>query len=219
MSAPRAGLRRAGAVDLDAVNAVIERAVTVWRLPERVKRLALPSYLYRADDLNHLQLSVAEDHTHAIRGVAAWEPADPRDLPAGARALLLHGLYVDPAHQRRGLGRRLLAAALACARQQGYAGLLVKAQADASGFFSSCGMTALPVVDPERDYPHRYWQAVPATIAPAPAADPEDPAGCADGGPPPAVGQVDPETVRKGWSPPSRNPTGVPGSETFDIID
>lgn len=153
-------LRPAQAGDLDALNAVIERAVMTWQLAERVKRLSLPCYRYHAHDLEHLQIVVAEDAGGTIVGVAAWEDANSRDVPGGGRALLLHGLYVEPARQRAGLGSALLDAAATDTQGRGYDGLLVKAQADASGFFAARGMRRLPVRDPARDYPHRYWLAV-----------------------------------------------------------
>jgi len=157
-------LRLATLADLDAVNAVIEHAVMTWNLPERVKRLTLPSYRYQPHDLNHLQLMVAERAGAGIVGVAAWEPANARDLPAGKTGLLLHGLYVDPAQQRAGIGRRLLAEAVEAAREQGFDGLLVKARPEAEGFFLARGLTPLPVTDAERDYPHRFWTEVGAPI-------------------------------------------------------
>jgi GNAT superfamily N-acetyltransferase len=153
-------LRQARAEDLAALNGLIERAIMTWQLPGRVKRLSLPSYRYHPHDLDHLHIVVAEDAEHAIIGVAAWEPANARDLPAGQRGLLLHGLYVDPTHLRLGVGSQLLDAALAAAQAQGFDGLLVKAQADANGFFTARAMQRLPVEDPARDYPHRFWQAV-----------------------------------------------------------
>jgi predicted N-acetyltransferase YhbS len=152
-------LRAATPADRDAINAVIERAVMTWQLPERVKRLTLPSYRYQPHDLEHLQIVVAEDADRAVLGVAAWEPASPRDLPAGKTGLLLHGLYVDPDRQRGGVGSRLLDAAMSAAREQGFDGLLVKAQPAAADFFLSQGLQRLPVVNPERDYPHRFWKA------------------------------------------------------------
>lgn len=151
-------IRPAHADDLAALNGVVERAFMSWPLPDRVKRLSLPSYRYHAHDLQHLQVVVARDGQRDIVGVAAWEAANPRDLPNGQRGLLLQGLYVDPPHMHHGIGSRLLDAALAAARRQGYDGLLVKAKAEAGGFFAARGMTLLPVVDPQRDYPHRYWQ-------------------------------------------------------------
>jgi len=153
-------LRQAHADDLPAINGVVERAIATWQLPERVKRLSLPSYRYHVHDLVHLHLVVAENADHALVGVAAWEPASPRDLPAGKIGLLLHGLYVDPAHQHHGVGGQLLDAAAAAARTQGCDGVLVKAQADANGFFEARGLQRLPVEDAARHYPHRFWLAV-----------------------------------------------------------
>lgn len=158
---PTVTLRPATRDDLDTVNQLIGVAVMTWALPERVKRLALPSYHYHAYDLEHLQLRLA-CVGQTIAGVAAWEAANPRDCPDGLRGLLLHGLYVAPAWQRRGIGRRLLDAAKEAARAGGYAGVLVKMQPDAIGFFTAQGLQALPILDPNRDYPHRYWHALTA---------------------------------------------------------
>lgn len=149
-------VRPTDGADLAAINAVIEAAVMGWDLPERVKRLSLPSYRYDSVDLAHLAAVVAEAEGRVV-GVATWEPADPRDVPAGRAALLLHGLYVDPAWQRQGVGRRLLAAVREAASRDGQAGVLVKAQADARGFFEGNGFVALDPEDPDRHYAHRYW--------------------------------------------------------------
>lgn len=149
-------LRPATGQDLKAVNAVIERAVMSWSLPERVKRLSLTTYCYTPLDLEHLDVVVVERERGDIVGVAAWEPAEPEDTPQGS-GLLLHGIYVDPAAHGRGIGTRLLAAAQAAARECACAGILVKAQRGAEGFFAGHGFRKLAVRDPERDYPHRYW--------------------------------------------------------------
>jgi predicted N-acetyltransferase YhbS len=151
-------IRPATAADLDAVNRVIEAAVMTWKLPERVKRLSLPSYRYTMQDLVHLDMVLAEDAQHGIIGIAAWEPADAGDTPAGYRALLLHGIYVHPAHHHQGIGRELFATAEYAVRKHRYDGLLVKAQGDARGFFISQGMHRLPVEDPARHYAHRFWK-------------------------------------------------------------
>jgi len=104
-------LRPAVDADLGAVNAVVERAVMTWKLPERVKRLAMQSYFCTACDLKCQQVVIAGDSAGGVVGVAAWEAAAARDCPQGRRGLLLHGIYVEPARQRHGIGARLLSAA------------------------------------------------------------------------------------------------------------
>jgi N-acetylglutamate synthase-like GNAT family acetyltransferase len=150
-------IRGATADDLDAVNAVIEAAIHTWRLPERVKRLALPVYRYTHGDLGHLSLRVLE-RPGGIAGVAAWEPASPRDLPGPGAGVLLHGLYVDPGQHRRGIATRLLDDGAEAALREGRDGILVRAQADAEGFFAQRGFTRLPVRDQARDYAARLWR-------------------------------------------------------------
>ena len=72
-------LRHATSGDIDRVNTLIEAAIATWNLPERVKRLSLPTYRYDEDDLAHLDLVVAETGGSDMVGVAAWEPAEARD--------------------------------------------------------------------------------------------------------------------------------------------
>lgn len=149
---------RPAETDLAQINAVVEAAVQGWALSERIKRLVLPSYRYGAIDLRHLGFACARHRTDGrIVGVAAWEPADRRDCPPGQTGLLLHGLYVVPEHQRRGIGHRLLGHALAAAAA-GFDGLLVKAQRDAEPFFVTEGFQRLPVTDDGRDYAGRFWR-------------------------------------------------------------
>ena len=153
-------LRTARPDDIEAINAVIEAAVMGWNLPERVKRLSLATLKYSRYDLDHFELWVVETADGEVAGAAAWTPAGAKDLPPATRGLLLHGIYVDPAQQHRGLGARLLERARSAAAAGGYDGLLAKAQPGAEGFFAKQGLVKLPVRDPARDYPHRYWLAV-----------------------------------------------------------
>jgi N-acetylglutamate synthase-like GNAT family acetyltransferase len=101
-----------------------------------------------------MDLRVAEE-ANAIVGVLALEPT--RETPDGSAGLLLHGVHVHPDHQGTGLGRELVAAALEQVRTEDASGLLVKAQRQARGFFEQLGFRLLPVEDPARDYPYRYW--------------------------------------------------------------
>ncbi|MBT2968403.1 MAG: hypothetical protein B6D72_08160 [gamma proteobacterium symbiont of Ctena orbiculata] len=146
--------------DIDSVNAIIEACVMGWDLPERVKRLSLGSYRYTEHDLDHLTAVVAVMTGNGIVGIATWNFTAAEDLPKNQHGMQLHGLYVAPRHQRRGVGSRLINCALEAAREQGMEGLTVKAQSDATGYFQSRGFTNLPVENEERDYPHRLWLAV-----------------------------------------------------------
>lgn len=156
-------LRPATAADLPGANAVVEAAVMAWDLPDRVKRLSLPGYLYQPHDLDHLHLVLAVEADRVV-GVAAWEPAAADSAPGRAPALLLHGLYVSPGRQRAGIGSRLLEAALSAAGEGGFAGVLVKAQRSAGSFFLGQGFRLLPVADSGRDYPYRLWRPLSAEL-------------------------------------------------------
>jgi GNAT superfamily N-acetyltransferase len=153
-------LRPATRDDLEAINRVVEAALRTWALPERVKRLSLPGYRYTGIDLEHLEMVVAVSAQLGVVGVAAWEPAEEDEAPAGHTALLLHGIYVDPTCHRQGIGSRLLEAAELAICRQGRDGLLVRAQPDATGFFVSRGMGRVPVKDPARQYANRFWKPV-----------------------------------------------------------
>ena len=142
------------------MNQVIEQAILAWDLPERVKRLAIPSYRYSKLDMQHMQLLVAQDQDKRILGVMAWEKADPTETPQAQAGLLLHGIYIEPTQSRKGIGSRLLQALEAEGRKSGVAGILVKAQADAVGFFLTMGYTLLPVNEANRDYHNRYWKSL-----------------------------------------------------------
>ena len=153
-------IRNAKKIDLEQINRVIEAAVMSWNMAERVKRLSLSSYRYNEQDFNHIELVVAEDDVKIIRGVAGWELAHETELPEGQSALLLHGLYVEPAFHHQGIGQKLFSLAEAAAHNNNVGGLLVRAQKDAKGFFSAQGMTLLAVENPSRNYLNRFWKGI-----------------------------------------------------------
>ena len=155
--AMKARLRKATREDLKVINAVIEAAIMNWNLPERIKRLALPVYRYTAIDYQHLEIIVAEIEGNDIVGVAACEMADATEVP-GKKALLLHGLYVKPEMQHRGIGSQLFRAIEELVLEHGCDGLLVKAQTDAVDFFVYHDMQQLESINPESDYAHRFWK-------------------------------------------------------------
>ena len=140
-------IRPLGRKDLEAINDVIAEAVLAWPLPERMKRLALPLLRYDEVDLRHFHAIGAYGLDSTIRpvdlfGVALWD----QDA--------LHGLYVRPEAQGRGIGRRLLESVAAHARQAGFARLLVKAERVSAGYFQQQGLTA---AGSEADYPYAFY--------------------------------------------------------------
>lgn len=153
-------VRAARAGDIDAVNEVVEAAVLGWSLPERVKRLALHSYRYEAADLAHGAMRVALCDDGSIVGVATFQAADPREADLAADAMMLHGLYVHPRWQGRGVGSALLAVVLDAARYAGRSGVLVKASRDAIGFFSGRGFRRVESADTAA-YPHLFYLPLP----------------------------------------------------------
>jgi len=155
-ASPMDTLRGAHA-DLRAVNAVVAGAVGSWTLSERVLRQALPSLLYDAVDLDYMNAMVADDaHGDAI-GVALWEPAGRQDLPKGARALALHGLYVLPRWQGTGIGTGLLQMVVERAEARAFDGLSVRAWRRAERFFLARGFAPLDSTEPADRYPRRLW--------------------------------------------------------------
>ena len=156
MNHPDVLLRTDDRKDLDKINQVVEAAVMTWNLPERVKRLAMPSYRYNDHDLEHYEIVVAESENRII-GIAAWDTT-PHSGPEQTQVLLLHGIYVLPEQQHQGIGRELLAAVEMAARTRNIDGVLVKAQKDAEGFFKAQGLEKVSVQDSARDYENRYWK-------------------------------------------------------------
>ncbi len=147
-------IRTADVDDLPRVNALVARALTTWDLPERVKRLALPTYLYEPEDLASLTL-VAAYLAGTMVGTAAWEAGRFEAVST----LSLHGLYVDPRYWGIGVGSRLLEAAEQAAWAQSAAAITVKAQAGARGFFLARGF-APPEARQGSDYAHLLWKTL-----------------------------------------------------------
>jgi N-acetylglutamate synthase-like GNAT family acetyltransferase len=151
-------IRLANKGDLPQVNQIIEKAIKTWQLPERVKRLALPSYLYNELDLLHFYVFVVESNG-SIVGVGAVD-RDPVELEGSGSVMLLHGIYVDPDYQRAGIGSQLLKYAESSCREHRVDGLLVKVQKGAENFFQAMGLKRLAVKNSERDYENRYWKPI-----------------------------------------------------------
>jgi predicted N-acetyltransferase YhbS len=149
-------IRPARQADLEVINRIIDAAVMTWNLPARVKRLSLPSYHYNAFDLEHFAIYVAEQDGQIV-GVVAWDK-HALVIEGEQQGLLLHGIYVHPDKQHRGIGSRLFRVAENAVQESHLAGLLVKAQKDAEAFYVSRGMHKLAIADSARDFASRYWK-------------------------------------------------------------
>jgi N-acetylglutamate synthase-like GNAT family acetyltransferase len=151
-------IRPANKDDLRSINQVIEKALMTWKLPDRVKRLVLPSYFYDEVDLEHFLIFVAAE-TDSIIGVASLDTQSQR-VEGNYSALLLHGMFIDPARQRSGIGSQLLEHAEDLIREYKVDALIVKVQKDAEEFFKAKGLKKLAVNDPDREYENQYWKLV-----------------------------------------------------------
>lgn len=141
--------------DLDTINAIIARAIQGWALPERVKRLTLPSLQYTTIDFDFQSLWLAVYEQHPV-AMSAWEDADSVDQHNYAPTLLLHGIYVDPSAQGRGVGRCLFAQAEVIARSRNLAAIVVKAQKGSEPFYRALGMVPMAVTDRARHFENRF---------------------------------------------------------------
>ena len=149
-------LKTASPNDLENINAIVVAAIQTWQLVPRLARLVAVTHQYESSDfltMNFYFLCLP-DLTEV--GIMALEP-QPDD-----HNLLLHGLYILPDYQNQGLGRQALNLAKEHVVSGGFRGLLVKAHASARNFFAQQTLTLLPIKNPERDYPHRYFWSVEA---------------------------------------------------------
>ena len=151
-------IRPAQRSDLDAINGIVDAAVTSWPLPEPVRHQTLTHSHYEPIDLDEAVLLLAVSAQRHILGFAACCHIPGLDTPAGKNALLLDGPYVHPRHAHHGIGSQLLDEAIALARRQGCDGLLAKAPALTDGFFRSHGMSALPDGNVADDGIRHYWR-------------------------------------------------------------
>jgi ribosomal protein S18 acetylase RimI-like enzyme len=125
-----AAIRGARPADLAAVA---ELAGRVWRAcyPGIISAAQIEYMLARMYDLAVLEREIAEQGIRyelledggVLVAFAAWGPAT---ADAGEERSKLHKLYVDPARQRRGHGRRLLDHVQAAARAAGARRLILK---------------------------------------------------------------------------------------------
>lgn len=126
-------VQKASEKDLEEFNRVITDAVMQWDLPDRVKRLSLSSFHYDVHDLQHMDIYVAKDDEQTIIGVIACEMTD---LPS---EILLHGIFVRPNDQRKGVGKLLLETVEQNLPSSMIRTIVVKPQKGAQSFFRALG--------------------------------------------------------------------------------
>jgi ribosomal protein S18 acetylase RimI-like enzyme len=93
----------------------------------------------------------------AVAGYASIGPAVP--VPSNEHVLMIDGLAVDPAHQGRGLGRRLVAAAVEEARARGARRLRLRVLGHnpaARRVYEACGFVVEGVLREEFRLDGRY---------------------------------------------------------------
>lgn len=154
--ARRPSIRPATSDDLTRINCVVDDALRSWVLPERVLRLAPPSFYYDASDLAHMALHVLDLGDGMVPAVVAWEIGDSPALPNNKSALLLHGLYVAVAYQRRGIGTELLDRVFEEAKTHAVDGIAVRAWRESAGFFLTRNFEP---IEPQAGHPRRLWRA------------------------------------------------------------
>lgn len=158
-AAARSASASAAGAELRSVNEVVSAALGSWGLPARVERLALPSLLYDEVDLEQMSVVVVEAPEGGV-AVAAWEAAAGRDAVPGLRSMLLHGLYVTPHSQRRGLGTSLLELASNWMLARGFDAITAKVWRDSESFFHNRGFAPLSRFVQADSYPCRMWKTL-----------------------------------------------------------
>lgn len=93
----------------------------------------------------------------ALVGCATVFPDPWAGPPPEPKAWRLRGMAVDPTRQGSGVGREVLAAAVAAARDAGAPMLWANARSTAVGFYERCGWRVLggEFITPDTGRPHR----------------------------------------------------------------
>ena len=150
----------AQASDLQTVNRIVSESIASWGLAERVRRLATPCLHYKEPDLRHMTIVVLSVAQGKNVGVAAWEETHPANTSRHTSGSLLHGLYVLPGHQRRGIGARFIELLAQRTRAANGDGIAVRACRDSVEFFLSRGFEQAPSEGSTDTYPLRLWKSV-----------------------------------------------------------
>jgi N-acetylglutamate synthase-like GNAT family acetyltransferase len=83
--------------------------------------------------INSHCVQVAQDNSNKVVGVISVTPTALQGIG------LLYGLFVDPAHWKRGIGRVLFGAAVARAKEIKAGAIMIYAEPSAEGFYKQMG--------------------------------------------------------------------------------
>ena len=139
--------------DLQTVNRIVSASIASWGLAERVRRLATPCLHYKAPDLQHMTIVVLSVAHGDKVGVAAWEEIHSASISGHTSGSLLHGLYIVPSYQRRGIGTRFIEQLSQRTRAANGEGIAVRAWRDSVAFFLSRGFEQAPSEESTDTYP------------------------------------------------------------------
>ena len=128
-------LRAASAADLDAIRDVYRRS-SLANEGDREVLLAHPDALEFAGDGIHDERTLVAVRDGRIVGFATL-------APSRGNAVELDDLFVDPEHQRHGIGRALVAEITARARAVGAVRIDVTANPEAGAFYESVGFVVI----------------------------------------------------------------------------
>jgi N-acetylglutamate synthase-like GNAT family acetyltransferase len=100
-------------------------------------------------------VQVAQDGPDKVVGVVAVTPTMLQGIA------LLHGIFVDPVHWKRGIGRVLFGTAVARAKAMRAGALMIYAEPSAEGFYKRMGAIRIGegpfVLSPETVLPHLLY--------------------------------------------------------------
>lgn len=123
-------IRPAGPEDAETLTRIAQAAKRHWGYPEAWMEL-WRSALTLTPEFVEGHPTYCEVEGHAIRGFYA--------MSREGSAFELEHMWVDPAHFRQGVGRRLMAHAMDTARAGGGTSLLIASDPNAAGFYEHMG--------------------------------------------------------------------------------
>lgn len=138
-------IRRALPAEAETLTAIALAAKRHWGYPEAWIELWRSELTYTPDSFGHLTILCAEVGGHVV-GVCSLSVDQPEAPPpenlvgaADGGGAEIEGLWIMPAHMRRGIGAALMAHAVAEARRQGARYLRIVADPYAVAFYERLG--------------------------------------------------------------------------------